>query len=155
MWTKQQIVQEAFGELALQGFVFNVGPDEMVSALRRLDLFMATMQAKKLFLTYAFPANPSDGSQLDDPSGLPDSDIEAVVLNLAPRIAGNFGKTMAPSSLATAKAALDTVMIAAAQPLQVAYPSTMPRGAGNKPWRWSQYQTFFPPVNEAVPTVTP
>lgn len=155
MWTKQDIVQEAFGELALQGFVFNVGPDEMASALRRLDLMMATWNVKSIAPGYNFPSNPSDGSQLDDPSGLADAVIEATVLNLAIRIAGNFGKTPSTTSMATAKQAYDTILIAAAQPPQVAYPATMPRGAGNKPWRWSQYSTFFPPVNEAVPTVTP
>ena len=149
MWSKQQIVEEAFGELALQGFVFNIGPDEMMAALRRLDLFMATMQPKKLFLTYNLPTDAPDSSDLSDPSGLSDGEVEAAVLNLAPRIAGSFGKVLPQTSMATAKAALDTLMIAAAQPAQQQYPSTMPRGAGNKPWRWTQFATFFHATNEA------
>lgn len=155
MWSKQDIIQEAFGELALQGFVFNVGPDELASGLRRLDLMMSTWSLKGIAPGYAFPTSPSDGSQLDDACGLDDTVIEATVLNLALRIAAAFGKNPAPSSQATAKQAYDTILIAAAQPPQVAYPATMPRGAGNKPWRWSQYATFFPPTNESTEVPTP
>lgn len=152
MWSKQDIIQEAFGELALQGFVFNVGPDELASALRRLDLMMSTWSIKGIAPGYNFPTSPSDGSQLDDPSGLSDTVIEATLLQLALRICSGYGKVPPPATQAKAKEAYDTILIAAAQPPQVAYPATMPRGAGNKPWRWSQYATFFPPVNEATDT---
>lgn len=155
MWTKQDIIGEAFGELALQGFVFNVGPDEMASALRRLDLMMATWSIKKIAPGYNFPASPSDGSQLDDPSGLDDTLVEAVVLNLAEKLAPGFGKTAPPATLAAAKLAYDTILIAAAQPTQQQFPSTLARGAGNKPWRYSQFATFFHPCVSAPACTEP
>lgn len=149
MWTKQDIVQEAFGELALQGFVFNVGPEELASALRRLDILMATWKLKGIDMLYNAPLSPSDGTQLPDDSGLADGYVEAVVLELAKRICANFGKTPPQSTMITAKAAYDAVLIGFAQPKQQQFPSTLPRGAGNKPWRWTQYATFFTPCNEA------
>ena len=143
-WTKGQIIEEALGELALQGHVFNLGADEMKSALRRLDMMMATWNAKGIRVGYALPTR-ADGSDLDQMSGLPDMALEAVMLNLAIRLAGGYGKALPPQTMATAKAAYDVLIVAAAKPIEQQYPAGVPRGAGSKPYRLGTYFSPFIP----------
>ncbi len=134
-WTKDVIVREAFGEIGLSAATFNVGPDELNSALIRLDAMMGTWNGKGIRLGYAM-ATDSDGSELDQESGLPDSAYEAVICNLAIKIAPQFGKMVSAETKATAKAAFDVLLSRAAMPTEQKYPTGMPRGAGHKPWRW-------------------
>lgn len=141
-WTKGQIIEEAFGVLALAGFVYDLSPDEKQSALRRLDTMMASWEAKGVRIGYAFPGSP-DGSDPSDDSGVPDGAIEALYTNLAVRQAGAFGKQLPADTLRAARETYDTLTWAAAQPIEQQLPSTMPRGAGNRIWRNSQ-RPFFP-----------
>lgn len=132
-WTKGRIISEAYGELALQGYDFDITPEEQQTALRRLDTMMATWEGKGIRLGYAFPDGP-DGSDPSQPAGLPDVAIEAAYLNLAIRLAAGFGKQLTVDTKRTAREAYDTLLRAAAQPIEQQLPNTMPRGAGNKPW---------------------
>lgn len=150
MWTKRQLVNEAYSELALQGYEFDTSPEEVQTALRRLDTMMATWEGKGIQVGYAFPASPDD-SNPDTPSGLPDGAVEAVYLNLAIRLAPGNGK---PIGMDTKKSAADgyaTLLRAAAMPPQQPLPNTMPRGAGNKPWR-TLTSPFYPrPCTDPLP----
>jgi hypothetical protein len=150
-WTKRQIVDEAFGELALQGYVFDVTPEEQQTALRRLDTMMATWEARGVRVGYAFPSSP-DTSDLDTDSGLPDRAVETTYLNLAIRIATGFGKTPASATRLAASEGYDALLWAAAQPQQQQLPNTLPRGAGNKPWRTANQPFFQTPNEDPLPT---
>jgi hypothetical protein len=144
MWTKQQIIEQAFDELALAGFTFDLDPDQLDSALRRLDTMMAAWGAVGISLGYLLPANPDD-STLDDETGIPDSAIEAVYMNLAVKIAASRGKTLTAETKLAAKHGYDQLLGTAVREAARAtpMPSTMPRGAGNKPWRTTA--PFFSP----------
>jgi len=144
-WTKGQFVDEAFGEIALQGYVFDVGPEARESGLRRLDAMMAQWNAVGIRLGYALPSSPST-SDIDAQSGVPDSAYEAVFMNLAIRIASGFGKALSQDTRNTAKGAYDTLMSRAAFPPQQQLPNTLPMGAGNKPWRWNDSPFMPTPV---------
>lgn len=144
MWSKLQIVSEAFSELALQGYAFDITPDEQQTALRRLDTMLATWAAKGARLGYAFPTDPTD-SDLDAASGLPDYAVETVYLNLAIRLAAGLGKQLSPDTRRIARDGYDVLLWAAAQPIPQQLPHTMPRGAGNKPYGFGR--PFFSPPN--------
>jgi hypothetical protein len=133
-WTKKQLIEEAYGELALAGYVFDLEPEEMQTALRRLDTMIATWTAKGINLGYPLPSSP-DASNLDDDSNLPDLAIEPVYMNLAVRLAAGGGKQLHPSTLTGAKTGYDMLLGRAAMPIEQQLPNTLPRGAGNKPWR--------------------
>lgn len=145
-WLKGELVDEAFGEIALQGYVFDVGPEARESGLRRLDAMMAQWNAKGIRLGYALPSSPS-ASDIDAESGIPDSAYEAVFMNLAVRIAAGFGKTLPPQTLTIARDALETLMSRAAFPPEQQLPNTLPRGAGNKPWRTNNSPFMPTPVD--------
>lgn len=140
-WTKAQLINEAFTELGL-GSDFDITSEETQSALRRLDTMMGVWDAKGIRLGYPLPASPDDSDAAQD-SGLPDTALEPVYLNLALRLAPSFGKTVSVETRRNASAGYDRLLIAAAQPLPPQQPSTMPRGAGNKPWR-PLSSPFFP-----------
>jgi hypothetical protein len=141
MWTKQELIEQAFAEIGLAVDVFNVAPEQLARAMNSLDALMATWNAKGLRLGYALPSTPGS-SNLDDDSGLPDGANEAAFLNLALRIAPGVGKQVLPATQIAAKEALDVLMLGAAFPASQQLPGTLPRGAGNKPWR--SQQPFFP-----------
>ena len=145
-WSKQQIVEEAYGELSLHGFVVNLTPEILQRGLRRLDIMMAMWDGKGIRLSYPLPSS-ADGSNLDDDSGLSDIALEPTVLNLAVRLAAGHGKEVAPTTAAAAKEGYDMLMARAAMPPEVQYPRWMPSGAGNKPWRWQRGPFLIPPVD--------
>lgn len=133
-WTKQQLVDQAFNEVGKNVEVFNIDPDAMATALRQLDTMMATLSGRGLPLGYPLPSSPGDSS-LDDDSGLPDWAIEPVYMNLAIRIAPSIGKNVAPETKVSAKMGMNLILSRAAFPSQQQFPNTLPRGAGNKPYR--------------------
>lgn len=141
-WTKQAIVAEAFGELALAGYEFDLTPEEMQTGLKRLDAMMATWEARGVRIGYAFPSS-AETSDLGADSGIPEYANEPAYLNLAIRLAAAFGKQVGPDTRRAANEAFTVLLNDAAQPIEQQLPNTLSRGAGNKPWR-NLGRQFFP-----------
>jgi hypothetical protein len=134
-WTKRQIVLEAFDTIGLASYVFDLQPEQLQSALRKLDTMMATWNARGIRLGYPLPSSPQD-SDIDQETEVPDSAFEAVYTNLALKIAPSFGKQVAIEVKVSAKQAYDTLLQRATAPIQMQLPRTMPAGSGRKPWRY-------------------
>lgn len=148
-YTKRQFVEGAFEEAGMAAYVFDLTPQMLQSACRRLDAMMATWNAKGIRLAYPLAANPED-TDIDAETTVPDSANEAIICNLAMRIAPGYGKQVTPGTMATAKAAYDTLMARAAMPQEQQFPGTLPAGAGNKPWRYGD--PFMPAPVDPVRT---
>ena len=133
-WTKRQFIEQAFDEIGLASYVFDLGPEQMQSALRRLDMMMASWNALGLRLAYPLPSNPQD-SDLDEETNVPDSANQAIYANLAIKLAPSYGKQVMPETKVSAKEAYNTLLSRAAMPMEQQMPGTMPSGAGNKSWR--------------------
>lgn len=134
-YTKRQFVSSAFEEIGLAEYVFDLQPEQLEGALRRLDSMMAEWNAMGIRLAYSMPSSPQD-SDLDSETNVPDSAWEAIITNLAIRIAPGYGKTVSPDTKVSAKGAFNVLLQRATFPLEQQLPSTMPTGQGNKPWRW-------------------
>lgn len=134
-WTKGQFVESAFEEIGMATYVFDLSADQLQGALRRLDAMLASWNAKGIRLGYPLPSSPDD-SELSQETNVPDSANEAIYTNLAIKIAPSFGKAVSMDTKMTAKLTLDTLMSRAAFPMEQQLPSTLPAGAGNKPWRY-------------------
>lgn len=132
-YTKRQFITGAFEEIGLADYVFDLSPEQLESALRRLDAMMMEWNAKGIRLGYASASSPQD-SDLDTETNAPDSAWEAIITNLAVRIAPGYGKTVSPDTKMVAKDAFNTLLQRATFPLEKQLPDTMPSGAGNKPW---------------------
>lgn len=133
-WTKRQFVEAAFEEIGLAAYVYDLQPEQMNAALRRLDAMMATWNNKGVRLGYPLPST-AGGSDLDEESGVPDSANQAVILNLAIQLAPGFGKAVSPDTKRNAKDALNGLLMISAKPPEMQLPGSMPSGAGNKPHR--------------------
>lgn len=134
-WTKRQLVEAAFEEIGYAAYTFDLQPEQLQSALRKLDSMLAQWNATGVRLGYPVPTE-ADGSDLDQDSNLPDAANEAVFLNLALRIASSVGKAPAMETKTNAKNAYDRLMAIAAQPGRMQFPDTLPAGAGSKSWRY-------------------
>ncbi|NVO06789.1 MAG: hypothetical protein HXX19_13050 [Rhodoferax sp.] len=135
-WTKRKLVEEAFAELALAGYDFDLSPDELDTGLRRLDSMMATWSGIGIQLGYSM-ATSQDDSDLDQDSGVPMFANEAVFMSLAIKLAAGKGKALPSSTRTNAKQAYDAMLVpltkAQVQEQQLA--AGTPRGQGRKPWR--------------------
>ena len=133
-YTKRQFISAAFEEIGLASYVFDLQPEQLESALRRLDAMMADWNAKGIRLGYPLPSSPQD-SDLDEETNVPDSAYEAIICSLGIRLAPSYGKTVMVETKTTAKQGYDILLQRATFPLEQQLPATMPAGAGNKPWR--------------------
>ena len=134
-WTKRQFIEQAFEELGLASYVFDLTPEQLESARRRLDAMMAGWNANGIRIGYPIPSSPDDGD-IDDDSGVPDFANEAIYTNLAARLAPTLGKVLAPETKQFADMSYNSLMNQTVMPIpEYKMPITMPRGSGTKPWR--------------------
>jgi len=131
-WTKRQIIEQAFDELALASYTFDITPDELQAAGRRLDAQMATWANLGLVLPYKFAA--SAVIDVEAESGLPMVAIEATYLALAVKTAASKGKALSTSTTRAAKAAYDALLLVTVkdQTREVQLASGTPCGSGHK-----------------------
>jgi hypothetical protein len=148
-YSKRQFVAAAFEEIGLASYAFDLQPQQFESALRRLDAMMASWNALGIRLGYPLPSSPQF-SDIDAESEVPDSANEAIITNLAVKIAPGYGKQVMPDTKATAKETYNTLLSRAAAPLEQQLPGTMPSGAGNKPWRVYDDPFLRPPVDPVL-----
>jgi hypothetical protein len=145
-YSKRQFVYAALEEIGLASYVFDLQPEQLQSALRRLDAMMGDWNGLGIRLGYPLPGSPQD-SDLDEPSLVPDNANEAIITNLAIRLAPSYGKTVSPDTKVVGKNAYNVLLSRAALPFEQQLPSTMPAGAGNKPWRVYDNPFIRPPVD--------
>lgn len=121
------------------GFDFELTPEEVASDLRLLD----TMMAEHPFNLMGYSAASYGAGLPEDPSGIADIDVQAVVSNLAIRRAGGLGQGLSPEARATASTTYNSACSRyATVPTARLAPNT-PRGSGAAWWGLSPY------INEA------
>ncbi len=150
-WTKGDLVEKAFGDIGMKSFNSNLDPDVMNDGLRTLDMLMAFLDSKTVHLGYPMPSSPGE-SRLVTESNLPDYAIEPVVAMLAVRLAPGYGKVLSIETKATAKTGMNTLMGRAVFPQQQQLSNTVPRGAGNKPWRYDNGPFMPNPTDDQIVT---
>jgi hypothetical protein len=146
-WTKQQFIEAAFEEIGLASYTFDLQPQQLESALRRLDTMIASWNALGIRIGYPIPVNPNQSS-LSQSTEVPDSANDAIILNLAIRLAPSYGRAVMAETKMNAKQTYDTLLSRAAIPPEMQFPDTLPVGAGNKPWNIDQ--PFVIPPRDVV-----
>jgi len=129
-YTKGELVMSALNEIGIADYDFDIQPEQKESAMRRLDSMMAEWSAKGILLSYPLPGS-ANGSELTQDSNVPDTAIEAVITNLAIRIAPSYGKIVLQETKMTAKNSLNLLFSMFSMPKEMQLPS-MPKGAGYK-----------------------
>jgi len=133
-YSKRQFVTAALEEIGLASYVFDMQPEDLQSAVRRLDAMMAEWNGKGLRLSYPIPGSP-ENTDLDAETNVPDSANEAIITNLAIRLAPSYGKIVARETKTTAKQAYNTVLMRSTKPPEKQMPANLPVGAGYKTHR--------------------
>lgn len=148
-WTKRQLLEAAFDELGIASYVFDLQPEQLQAALRKMDILAAEWSTSGLRIGYPLPGAP-DLSDLDAVTGVPDGAVAALVLWTAIRLAPSYGKQVSPFTMANARNALEDVTAIAAAPVEMDFPQTLPIGAGNKQFNqwWSPF--VRPPVTQVL-----
>lgn len=142
-YTKRQFITAAFTEIGLSSYAFDAEPQAFEEALKRLDSMIADWAIKGLRVGFPLASSP-EFSELDAETGCPMHANEAVITNLAIKIAPSYGKMLARETKVAAKDSLNNLYRYAGvtSPVQKAFPSTMPKGAGHKSWRQNQNPFF-------------
>lgn len=136
-WTKRELVQNAFEEVGLASYAFDLQPEQYQAGLRRLDNMMATWNTRGLRMGYPLADSPA-GSDLDQDAGVTDEAIEAIVSNLAIRLAPMLGKTVSPDTKATARGAYMALLSRFSDIVERRIDrSAVPAGQGTKYWRYN------------------
>lgn len=126
---KRDLIADAFAEIALAGYTFDLTADEMQTGLRRLDDMMAMLSTSWVDIGYDI----SGESDLDDEAGIGAEWREPVVTNLAMRLAPAFGKVITNETRVTARAGWQRLIALGTRPASQADAAlTAMRGAGNR-----------------------
>jgi len=128
-YTKGELASAALEEIGIAEYEYDISPEQKQSAIQRLDSMMAEWGARGIKLS--FPISKSINSAPGDDSNIPDWAWEAVITNLALKIAPSYGKVVSAESKASAKHSLNTLYSMFAKPTEMQLPS-MPKGAGYK-----------------------
>jgi hypothetical protein len=145
-YTKRQFVEGAFSEIGLGSYIFDSHPEKLQAALKSLDAMVATWNGKGIMIGYPLPSSP-ENSDLDTETGVPDYANEAIIKNLAIRIAPSMGKTVMQDTKTAARQAYLTLLNKTTKIIEQQYPGNLPVGAGNKP-SGRGYGRFFTPQDD-------
>lgn len=124
MYTKREVIQQAYAELGIASYEFDISPEEMQAGLRLLDLQMAEWNIHGIRISY------QAGDDIADQAGVPDWAVNALYLALAIRLAPSFGKTPSTETKAAKAAAYRALMAKMVIPQAV-----VPAGYGGAGYR--------------------
>ncbi len=152
-FTKGELVHSALDELGIADYDFDVIPEQLQSGIRKLDAMIMNWNGRGIILSYPISGTPNTPDP-DSDSNIPDVAWEAVVTNLAIRIAPSYGKTVSPDTKITAKNAMNTLIAKYAQTPEMQLPS-MPKGAAYKNiddrrWTRDPESEILLPVDETI-----
>ena len=128
-WTKRQIINQAFSEIGLANYTFDLAPEQWQDVLIKLDSMLAGWGVQGIRLGY--PIENILVSDLDTDSNIADWAIEAVYTNLSARIAPSFGKVISQDTRATARKSFYLLLKQVSKVPQRKIIG-LPAGAGNK-----------------------
>lgn len=129
-WTKRQFVEAAYEEIGMAGYVFNLQPEQLQIAVKRLDSMCASWNAQGIRLGYPIPESPKY-SDLSAETNVPDAANEAIYKNLALRIAPVHGKQISADLRSDSKLAFDAMLTKLVGVREMAL-GMIPAGAGRK-----------------------
>lgn len=129
-WSKRDYVVGAFEEIGLGSYSFDIPPEQEQMALRRLDAMIAEWAARGIHIGWPISSDPI-GADPEQQTETSDLARQAIVSNLALRIAGPFGKSPPDFVRTTAHRSLANLVRAAVRTPEMQMPGTFPLGAGN------------------------
>ena len=145
MATKSDLVTSALNKLAVNGFDYEIDPEEVKTGVTALEYLMADWDARGIKIGYNFAADP-ETADITEQSGLPDIAFRAATYSLAIDLADTYGKAVSASVSAGASSGMTSLLNATQYVPVVQYPNRMPTGSGNR--RYGATQRFYRPVSQ-------
>lgn len=144
MTTKGDLVNAAYEEIGLAGYVFDMQPEEIQTGVRRLERFMLMLDGRGIRLGYNAAASASAATANDD-AGIPDWTEDYIIPLFALRLAPTLGKQINPDTRLAARRGLNALLVGTYTIPTMQMPRHMPIGSGNR--RNTKNQQFFAPVD--------
>ena len=146
-WTKRQFVLKALSKIGIASYDYDTDPSELQDALVDLDAMMAEWHEKGIRIGWPQTSSP-ESADLDTESFAPLRANSAIYLNLACRVAPDYGKEASPSVMSLAASTFKTL-----QSHYVKSPRRrlqgLPAGAGNRHrFRGGLYNGGFNPLSD-------
>lgn len=135
---KVDIILGAYSQLRISGITRDPSPEDLETALCRLENMAAEWDSRTISVGYNFEDEPDPNSN----AGIIRGFRHAFETNLAARLIPDFNKQVPGYLLGQANQSLSNLSSrAAADRLRgVQYPSRQPTGSGNESaWRWSRF----------------
>jgi P22 tail accessory factor len=139
-WTKQDLIEAAFEEIGLATYTYDLQPEQIVSAERRLSSLVAEWNSIGIHIGFNLPGDFAEDS------GIQERDASAVYTALALRLASSYGKTPSIELRQTAAAAYNALIMRFVVPAQKVMPPNFPLGAGNATRRKYTAETTPGPI---------
>ncbi len=132
--TKRSLIGQAYIEVALNGWEYDIGPEELEKALVRLDMLSSELVLRGIDINYNAPSAIGFGD-LDDELGCPDGAFFGLAILLAKRLCPSMGKKLSMES----REALDAAEKALRASAKMLVPNmrlarSTPLGSGNRTW---------------------
>lgn len=144
---KVDIINEAFRMLRISGLTIRPSPEDLQSAILRLETMAAELERNRnIRLNYNFEKVPDPNSN----SNIDLSNFHAMASNLAVRLVADYNKEIPPQLQAQANQALSTLSAWSAQlqAQETQYPTRQPRGSGNTQ-RYDRWARFYSGVDQS------
>ena len=97
---KLDILNLAFDEIGLSDYIYNLEPDQLATANKKID---AMVSAWSIAHQFPYPI----GTEYNDPTDIQMNIVEIVYLNAAVRLAPSFGKQASTDTKNAAKRSLE------------------------------------------------
>ncbi|MBB4857008.1 hypothetical protein HNO88_000305 [Novosphingobium chloroacetimidivorans] len=133
MTTKRQLIEQMFVECGVNGWEYDIQPEEKQKALTRLDALMAELAGRGMALGYNAP-DEIGGGDLDDELGVPDQAFYGLAVLGAERLSPTMGKTQSVATRQALTAAMKAVRSAALVLVPDQAVGNMRVGSGNRWW---------------------
>ena len=140
-YSKKDIINLAFEEIGLAGYIFDLQPEQLQSALSRLDLMMADWSGKGINIGYPISSS-RDSNSINEEIIVPDTALEAIYTNLAKKIAPQYGKTLSAESKSSANRSYKN-LVRENTTINTMQLDNLPQGAGNKSHRYLNRDQFI------------
>lgn len=131
-WTKRQIIEQAFEELGLAAYDFDLQPEQIESARRKLNNMVAGWSSRNIQIGFPLPSG-ADTDDINDDTDAPDYVIDAMIYNLALRIAPSIGKQPSHDTRLIASQSYENMIrMSVIKPISIKLDPMLPAGAGYK-----------------------
>lgn len=134
---KGDIVNRAYSRLRISGLTVNPSPEDVSLAMTTLESMMAELES--ITICTGYNVEPFAESDPDTESGIGQEYFNAISLLLSGELCPDFGKEPSPKHQALIDGAYATLSNASFKAREVPYPNRMPRGSGNRIYRFNRY----------------